>query len=59
VPAGIPYVPHADAALRSGEIERVMVVSKASVFLSRLTELFDGVSFLLERNPGPGSDANP
>jgi betaine reductase len=29
-----------------------MILSKASLFLGRITELFDGVSFLLERNPG-------
>jgi hypothetical protein len=27
------------------------VFSKASLFLNRLTELYDGVSFVLERNP--------
>ena len=29
-----------------------MIVAKASLFLNRLTELYDGVSFVLERNPG-------
>lgn len=59
VPSGVPYIAHADEALRRRSIGRVMVLSKASLFLSRLTELFDGVSFVLESNPGletaPGS----
>lgn len=51
VPSGVPFLPHAAAAMERGEIRRVMVLSKASLFLSRLTELFDGVSFLVETNP--------
>ena len=50
VPSGLPYLPHAAAAMQRGEVSRVMFVAKASVFLSRLTELYDGVSFLLEAN---------
>ena len=40
-----------DLRVRRGEIRRVMVLAKASLFLSRLTELYDGVSFVLEANP--------
>ena len=43
---------HAAAAMRRGEIERCMILSKASLFLGRCTELFDGVSLLIEKNPG-------
>lgn len=52
IPSGVPYIGHALAAMRRGDLKRCMILSKASLFLGRCTELFDGVSFLLERNPG-------
>lgn len=52
IPSGVPYIGHAAAAMRRGDIARCMILSKASLFLGRCTELFDGVSFVLERNPG-------
>lgn len=48
VPSGVPYVGHAIEAMRQGRIRRAMFVCKASLFLNRMTELYDGVSFLLE-----------
>jgi betaine reductase len=52
VPSGVAYLGHAGEALRRRELRRVHVVSKASLFLGRCTELYDGVSFLLEENRG-------
>jgi betaine reductase len=52
VPSGVAYIGHAAAAMSRGDLQRCMILSKASLFLGRITELFDGVSFLLERNPG-------
>ncbi len=51
IPSGLPYLPHAARAMQRGEIERVMVLAKASLFLSRMTGLYDGISFMLEANP--------
>lgn len=51
IPSAIPYMGHAIAAMRRGELRRAMFLCKASLFLNRLTELYDGVSFLLEANP--------
>lgn len=51
IPSVIPYIGHAIEAMRQGELRRAMFVCKASLFLNRLTELYDGVSFLLEQNP--------
>jgi hypothetical protein len=34
--------------MHRGELQRAMFVCKASLFLNRLTELYDGVSFVLE-----------
>jgi betaine reductase len=38
--------------IMGGEIENAMFVAKASVFLARMTNLSDAVSFVLERNRG-------
>ena len=35
-----------------GKIERAMIVGKGSLFLGRMTNLFDGVSIVIEKNPG-------
>jgi betaine reductase len=51
IPSAVPYVGHAIEAMQDGAIQRVMFLAKASIFLNRLTNLFDGVSFILERNP--------
>ncbi len=51
IPSAVPYMGHAIAAMRRGELRRVMFLCKASLFLNRLTELYDGVSFLVEANP--------
>ena len=48
IPAGVPYLGHAHAAMRRGELENAMVVAKGSLFLGRMTQLVDGVSFLIE-----------
>ena len=48
IPAGMPYLGHAHAAMRRGELQRAMVVAKGSLFLGRMTQLVDGVSFVVE-----------
>jgi hypothetical protein len=52
IPAGVPYLGHAHAAMRAGELSRVMVVAKGSLFLGRMTQLVDGVSFVIEPSEG-------
>jgi len=49
IPAGVPYLGHAQRAMRRGEIDRAMIVAKGSLFLGRMTQLVDGVSFVVER----------
>jgi len=51
IPSAVPYLGHAARAMREGRMERAMFLCKASLFLNRITHLFDGVSFVLERNP--------
>ena len=52
IPSGVPYLGFAMDDLTSGKLNRVMLVGKGSLFLGRMTNLFDGVSIVLERNKG-------
>ncbi|MDD2498707.1 MAG: glycine/sarcosine/betaine reductase complex component C subunit beta [Desulfitobacteriaceae bacterium] len=52
IPSGVPFIGHARDMILDGKINRVMIVGKGSLFLGRLTNLFDGVSFVLEKNSG-------
>ena len=57
IPSGAPHLGFAIDDLTSGDLDRVMIVGKGSLFLGRMTNLFDGVSILLERNKGEGKSA--
>jgi betaine reductase len=48
IPAGVPYLGHARQAMGSDGLRRVMVAAKGSLFLGRMTQLVDGVSFIME-----------
>ncbi|MBT9155602.1 MAG: Glycine/sarcosine/betaine reductase complex component C subunit beta [Firmicutes bacterium] len=52
VPSGVPVVGPARDAILAGQIRRAMIIGKGSLFLARMTNLFDGVSFVMETNPG-------
>ncbi|QQK08693.1 glycine/sarcosine/betaine reductase complex component C subunit beta [Miniphocaeibacter halophilus] len=56
IPSGVPYIGYMIDDLTSGDKNRVMFVGKGSLFLGRMTNLFDGVSFICERNTGEESD---
>lgn len=51
IPSAVADLGHARAAILRGDVPRAFFVAKASLFLGRCTELYDGVSFLLEVNP--------
>jgi betaine reductase len=51
IPSGVPFIGHACDAILAGDMERVMVIGKGSLFLARLTNLSDGASFVIEK-PG-------
>ena len=55
IPSGVPFLGHAADLMAKGNLNRVMIVGKGSLFLGRLTNLFDGVSFILEKNKGLSS----
>lgn len=50
IPSGVPYIGFAREEILAGRISRVMVIGKGSLFLGRMTNLFDGVSFLIKAN---------
>ncbi|KNF10128.1 glycine/sarcosine/betaine reductase complex component C subunit beta [Gottschalkia purinilytica] len=52
IPSGVPYVGFCRDAMLNGEINRAMIVGKGSLFLGRMTNLFDGVSIVVEKNSG-------
>ena len=52
IPSGVPYLGFAREDILSGKVERAMIVGKGSLFLGRLTNLFDGVSFVVQKNTG-------
>ncbi|PSJ31305.1 glycine reductase [Peptostreptococcus russellii] len=52
IPSGVPYVGFMMDDLTTGDRNRAMIVGKGSLFLGRMTNLFDGISFVVERNPG-------
>lgn len=52
IPSGVPYLGFAIDDMTTGSINRAMIVGKGSLFLGRMTNLFDGVSVIVERNPG-------
>lgn len=60
IPSGVPYLGYAREAIMAGDIKRAMIIGKGSLFLGRMTNLFDGVSFLLQANEGQqeGMDKN-
>jgi betaine reductase len=52
IPSGVPFVGAAREMMLAGDIERAMIVGKGSLFLGRMTNQFDGVSIIMERNTG-------
>lgn len=59
IPSGVPYMGFAREGILSGKLKRAMIIGKGSLFLGRMTNLFDGVSFLLEANPGQSAVEAP
>jgi hypothetical protein len=51
IPAGVPYIAHGIREIREGKKKRIMIVAKGSPFLTRMTNLSDGLSFVLGENP--------
>lgn len=58
IPSGAPYIGFLIDDLTTGNKNRAMIVGKGSLFLGRMTNLFDGVSFIAERNTGVTEEAS-
>jgi glycine/sarcosine/betaine reductase complex component C subunit beta len=56
IPSGVPYMGFAREDMLNGEINRAMFVGKGSLFLGRMTNLFDGTSIVMEKNSGELDD---
>lgn len=50
IASAVPFLGHAVDRIIGGEMERAMFLAKGSLFLGRMTQLSDGLSFILERN---------
>jgi betaine reductase len=51
IASAVPFLGHALAGMTGGTMRRAMFLAKGSLFLGRMTQLADGLSFVLERNP--------
>lgn len=58
VPSGVPILGFGIEKIMKGEMQRLMLIGKGSLFLGRMTNLFDGISFIVEKNPGTTDDNN-
>lgn len=57
IPSGVPYLGHARHEILEGNMKKVMIIGKGSLFLGRLTNLFDGISFIIQANEGIEEEA--
>lgn len=58
IPSGVPFVGHARREMLAKKLKNAMIIGKGSLFLGRLTNLFDGLSLLIEANDGKVSSAS-
>ncbi len=54
IASAVPVLGHALRRILRGEMKNAMFLAKGSLFLGRMTQLSDGLSFLLEKNEGGG-----
>ena len=58
IPSGVPIVGHGVDKILNGELNNFMIIGKGSLFLGRMTNLFDGVSIVVEKNEGLQKEEN-
>jgi betaine reductase len=51
IASAVPVLGHSIKAIQDGRMRNTMFLAKGSLFLGRMTQLSDGMSFLLEKNP--------
>ncbi|MDO5716777.1 MAG: glycine/sarcosine/betaine reductase complex component C subunit beta [Tissierellia bacterium] len=52
IPSGVPYLGFMREDIMEGRVNRAMIIGKGSLFLGRMTNLFDGTSIVVEKNDG-------
>ena len=52
IASAIPYLLHARRKIMNNEIGTAMFVGKGSMFLGKMTDLADGISYIIEKNKG-------
>ena len=57
IPSGVPALGFVRNDILSGKIKNAMIIGKGSLFLGRMTNLFDGASFIIQANSGPEAPA--
>ena len=57
IPSGVPAIGYLCDKIKAGEMNRAMIIGKGSLFLGRMTNLFDGASFVIQANSGPEAPA--
>ena len=57
IPSGVPALGFVRNDIMSGKIKNAMIIGKGSLFLGRMTNLFDGASFVIQPNSGPEAPA--
>lgn len=50
IASAVPYLGHAVQGIRNGSLRNAMFLAKGSLFLGRMTQMSDGLSFILDRN---------
>ena len=57
IPSGVQYVGFCREDILEGKVNRAMIIGKGSLFLGRMTNLFDGVSVMITKNSGKTEEA--
>ena len=52
IASAVPVLGHSLRKMANGEMRNTLYLAKGSLFLGRITQLSDGISFLLEKNEG-------
>ena len=58
IPSGVPYIGPLREEILAGETKTAMIIGKGSLFLGRMTNLFDGVSFVVQANDGSAANTS-
>ena len=57
IPSGVPAIGYFVDQIKAGKLNKCMIIGKGSLFLGRMTNLFDGASFVIQPNSGPEAPA--